>query len=95
MGRRVRLDGRVNNQQVRRRCLTTQKGVYKSDDGKEYAAMVEDCELTMIDRPKEAVIFKKQFETTPSDERRAIGNSISKQSSQTEIATFLKGLPKK
>jgi hypothetical protein len=76
-------------------CMTTQKGVYKSDEGKEYPAMVEDCDLTMIDRSKEAVICKKQFETTPSDERRAIGNSVSKQSSQSEIAAFLKGLPKR
>ena len=76
-------------------CQTKQKGVYQGSDGKESAAMVEDCELTLIDRSQQAVVFKKSFEATPEDERIAIANSVSTQSSQTEIAAFLKGLPKK
>jgi hypothetical protein len=76
-------------------CQTSQKGVYKADDGKEYPAMVEDCDVTIIDRSQQAVVFKKQFEATPTDERAAIANSVSKQSSQGDIAAFLKGLPKK
>lgn len=76
-------------------CKTSQRGVYKSDEGKEYPAMVEDCDLTLIDRTKMAVVYKKQFEATPEEQRAAIGNSVSKQSSQTQIAEFLKGLPRK
>jgi hypothetical protein len=57
--------------------------------------MVEDCELTIIDRSKQAVIFKKTFEATPSEQRMVIANSVSKQSSQSDIAEFLKSLPKK
>ena len=76
-------------------CQMRQKGVYKTDDGKEYPAQVEDCELTMIDRSKPAVIFKKMFEKTPSEERRAIGNSVLRQSAGEDILQFLKGLPRK
>ena len=76
-------------------CQTSQKGLYKTDDGKEYPAMVEDCDVTMIDRSQQAVVYKKHFEATPSDRTAAIANSVSKQSSQKDIAEFLKGLPKK
>jgi hypothetical protein len=75
-------------------CKTLQKGAYKTSDGREFPAMVEDCELIMIDRSKPAVIFKKKFEKTPSEEATAYGNSMSQQSSQTDILQFLKGLPK-
>jgi len=40
-------------------CQTSQKGVYKAADGKELPALVEDCEVTLIDRSKDSVIFKK------------------------------------
>ena len=75
-------------------CKMTQKGVYKTPDGKEYPADVEDCELTMIDRAKEAVIFKKMFEKTPSEDRKVYGNSMAPQSAHPDIAQFLKGLPR-
>jgi hypothetical protein len=76
-------------------CKTAQKGVYKGDDGQEYPAMVEECELTLIDRPKDAVVFKKSFETTPSEQKRTYGNSVITQSSQSDIVEFLKSLPKR
>ena len=75
-------------------CKTTQKGVYKADDGKEYPAEAEDCELTMVDRSKAAVVYKKMFEKAPSQERKAYGNSMARESSQTEVLQFLKGLPR-
>ena len=75
-------------------CKTTQKGVYKTDDGKELPAQAEDCELTMIDRSKAAVIFRKMFEKTPSQESRAYGNTVARESAQTDILQFLKGLPR-
>lgn len=75
-------------------CKTTQKGVYKTDDGKEYPAEAEDCELTVVDRSKAAVVFKKMFEKTPSQERKAYGNSMMRESAQTEVLQFLKGLPR-
>lgn len=75
-------------------CKTTQKGVYKTDDGKEYPAEAEDCELTMVDRSKSAVVYKKMFEKAPSQERKAYGNSMLRESSQTEVLQFLKGLPR-
>lgn len=76
-------------------CKTLQKGAYKTSDGRERPAMIEDCELTMIDRSKPAVIFKKKFEKTPSEEATAYGNSMALQSAQTDILQFLKGLPKR
>ncbi|MDQ6787400.1 MAG: hypothetical protein M3033_11395 [Acidobacteriota bacterium] len=76
-------------------CQKLQKGVYKTDSGREYPAEVEDCNLTMVDRSKQAVIFKKKFEKTPSDERRAMGNFVGTQSAQEDVLQFLKGLPRK
>jgi len=75
-------------------CKTTQKGVYKTDDGKEFPAEAEDCELTMVDRSKAAVVYKKMFEKAPSQERKAYGNSMVRESAQTDILQFLKGLPR-
>ena len=75
-------------------CKTTQKGVYKTDDGKEFPAEAEDCELTMVDRSKAAVVFKRMFEKAPSRERKAYGNSMTRESAQTEVLQFLKGLPR-
>lgn len=75
-------------------CKTTRKGVYKTDDGKEFPAEAEDCELTMVDRAKAAVVFKKMFEKTPSQERKAYGNSMIRESAQTDVLQFLKGLPR-
>ncbi len=76
-------------------CKVLQKGVYKTEDGKEYPAMVEDCNLTLIDRSKQAVIFKKAFEKTPAQDRSTRGDFVVTQTSQDEILAFLKGLPKK
>ncbi|HEX7176331.1 MAG TPA: hypothetical protein VF240_13795 [Pyrinomonadaceae bacterium] len=75
-------------------CKTTQKGTYKTDDGKEFPAEAEDCELTMVDRSKAAVVYKKLFEKTPSQERKAYGNTMVRESAQTDILQFLKGLPR-
>jgi hypothetical protein len=75
-------------------CKVLQKGIYKSDDGKEYPAKVEDCELTMIDRSKTAVVFKKLFEKTPSEDRKVYTDSVMTQTSQGEVLQFLKGLPR-
>lgn len=76
-------------------CQTLKKGVYKTEDGSEHPAEVEDCELTMIDRTKPAVVLKRKFEKTPSDERRVYGNSVIRQSAMDDILQFLKGLPKR
>lgn len=76
------------------RCKTLQKGIYKGTDNKEYPAMVEDCELTLIDHTKKAVIFKKLFEKTPSQERADRGGFVVTQSSQEDVLQFLKDLPK-
>ena len=76
-------------------CKTVQKGLYKSDDGREYPATVEDCNLTMIDRSKSAVIFKKNFAKTPTEDRRVTGNFVVTQSAQSDVLEFLKGLPRK
>lgn len=75
-------------------CTTTDKGTYKTDDGKEYPAEVEDCELTMIDRSKAAVVFKKMFEKTPSEERIVSGTSVLRQTTHLDILPFLKRLPR-
>ena len=76
-------------------CRMVKKGVYKTADGREYPAETIDCELTMIDRAKPAVIFKKKFEKTPSEESKAYGNSMQQQGSGEDILQFLKGLPRK
>jgi hypothetical protein len=76
-------------------CDALSKGVYKTDDGKEFPAEVEDCELIMVDRAKEVVILKRKFEKAPSEERRAYGNSVVRQSAQEDVLQFLKGLPRK
>jgi hypothetical protein len=76
-------------------CDALTKGVYKSEDGREFPAEVEDCELTMVDRSKQAVILKRKFEKAPSQERRAYGNSVVRQSAQEDVLQFLKGLPRK
>lgn len=76
-------------------CQTVKKGVYKTNSGSEYPAEVEDCDLTLIDRSKPAVIYKKKFEKEPSDERRVTGNFVGRQSSQEDVSQFLKTLPRK
>lgn len=76
-------------------CDTVQKGVYTGQDGKQYPAEVEDCELTLIDRPAQKVILNKKFEKQPSNERRVYGNSVVRETAQEEVAQYLKTLPKK
>lgn len=76
-------------------CWTEKKGVYTTNDGKEFPAETEDCDLTMIDRKKDAVVYKRRFEKTPSEERRAYGNTMIRQSAQEDILQFLKGVPRK
>jgi hypothetical protein len=68
-------------------CKTTQKGVYKSEDGQEHPAMVEDCGLTLIDRSKDAVVYKKTFAATPSQKAMVIANSVSKGSGPPGVTT--------
>jgi hypothetical protein len=75
-------------------CQTTDKGVYQTEDGKEFPAEVEDCELTMIDRSKAAVVFKKMFVKDPSAERKTTGKSVLRQTTHLDILPFLKGLPR-
>lgn len=75
-------------------CQTVQKGTYTLGD-KETPAMVEDCDLTLIDRSKAAVIYKKRFEKTPAEEKRAYGDSVITQSAQSDVSAFLAGLPKR
>lgn len=74
-------------------CQTVQKGVYRIGD-KETPAMVEDCDLTLIDRSKPAIIYRKRFEKTPEQEKLAYGDSVVKQSAQSEVQKFLSGLPR-
>ncbi len=76
-------------------CRTLQKGVYITDDGREMPAEVEDCELTLIDRSLQAVIFKKKFEKEPDDKQRVYANSVGRQSASRDIEEFLKNLPRK
>jgi hypothetical protein len=76
-------------------CKMTDKGIYRTEDGREFPAEVEDCELTMIDRSKAAIVFKKMFEKTPDAERKSYtGNSVLHQSTNLEILPFLKDLPR-
>ncbi len=76
-------------------CEKIEKGVYRSDDGREMPAEVEDCVLRLIDRTENVTIFERKFEKDPSDERYAYGNSIVRQSSEEDIVQYLKGLPRK
>ena len=76
-------------------CRMVDKGVYRTNHGREYRAKTEDCELTMIDRAKAAVILRKKFEKTRSAESKAYGNSILQQISAADILQYLKGLPGK
>lgn len=77
-------------------CDMLTKGVYKTTDGRDLPAKVEDCELTIIDRTREAVIFKRKFEKTPSPEQKIYGNSgAAYESAQQDIVQFLKNLPQK
>lgn len=76
-------------------CDTVEKGVYKTDDGREMPAEVEDCELTLIDRTKNKVILKKFFEKSPDAESRVYGNSINRQTASIDVAQFLKDLPRR
>ena len=76
-------------------CRTQQKGVYKTEDGRELPATVEDCELTLIDRTTPAVVFRRKFEKAPSPERKAVGNTVATQSAQEDVSQFLKVLPRR
>lgn len=76
-------------------CRKVNKGVYTTNDGREYPAETIDCELTMIDRSIPAVIIRKKFEKTPSAESKAYGNSMQQQGSGKDIVQYLKGLPRK
>jgi len=76
-------------------CVKIEKGVYKTSDGKEYPATVEDCALTIIDRAKAAVVFKKMFEKTPDATYKVSkSGSIYTQTALWDITDFLKGLPR-
>ena len=76
-------------------CNETQKGFYKTAEGKEYPALVEDCGLTIIDHAKAAVIFRKLFEKTPAATQKVSkSGSVFSQSAFEDVTAFLKGLPR-
>jgi hypothetical protein len=76
-------------------CKTVQKGTYRTDDGQEFPATVEDCELTIIDRAKAAVVCKKSFEKTPQQDRKVVRNMVLAETAQTDVLQFLKSLPRR
>lgn len=75
-------------------CHMVDKGVYKTDDGKEFPAEVKNCGLTMIDRSKGAVIFRKMFEVDPGAETKVYGNNVVQKSAALDVLPFLQGLPR-
>jgi hypothetical protein len=76
-------------------CRMVQKGVYRTDDGQEFPATVEDCQLTMIDRSRAAVVYRKRFEKTPQQDRKVVRNMVLAESAQTDVLQFLKALPRR
>src|SRR5215203_6743651 len=55
---------------VLRVCQRTQKGVYKTNENppRELPAFATDCDVTIVDRSIQAVIFKKHFDANLRDE---------------------------
>lgn len=79
-------------------CTRKQDGVYKSQNGpaKEVAAFRSSCDLFLVNRAKNAVIFKRTFSAVPSETARRSGDFVfGGAETQFEIRNFLKQLPHK
>jgi hypothetical protein len=78
-------------------CTKVQDGVYRSkeDPGTEVPAYKTTCEMNLIDRAKQAVVFKKTFSAQVEEEARGRGNYVfAGAETQFEMRSFLKGLPR-
>ncbi len=79
-------------------CTKEQNGVYtsKTDPSKEVAAFKSTCEMNLVDRSQQAVVFKKTFSAPVKEEARGQGNYVfAGAETQFEIRSFLKQLPRK
>ena len=78
-------------------CEEVDKALYETEDGKPMIGSAQVCEVTIIDRSKNAVIFKKKFEgklkerTVASKDRGYVLARVVPK----EIYDFLGGLPRK
>jgi hypothetical protein len=87
----------VDNELYDDGCSEVDKGLYETEDGKPLLGSVQVCEVTIIDRAKNAVIFKKKFEgklkerTVASKKRGYVLAKVEPK----EIYDFLGSLPRR
>jgi hypothetical protein len=80
-------------------CVESRKGTYRTDENppRELPALSTDCDLTIIDRTQEAVIFKKRFESRVDENAKVLGttNTVHASTAFHDITAFLSALPRK
>jgi hypothetical protein len=80
-------------------CEESRRGSYrtKEDPPRDLPAMSTDCDLTIVDRTLDAVIFKKRFESKIDENAKVLSTtkSIQATSAFNDITAFLNSLPKR
>ena len=78
-------------------CSEVDKAIYESKDGKSFMGSAQVCELTIIDRSTDTVIFRKKFEGKLKD--RAVASKergyVLAKVEPKEIYDFLGTLPRR
>lgn len=80
-------------------CEESRKGTYRTKENppRELPAFSTDCDVTIVDRTQDAVIFKKRFESKVDDSVSVTGtsNSVRASTAFNDITAFLSALPRK
>jgi hypothetical protein len=80
-------------------CVESRKGTYRTNENppRELPALSTDCDVTIIDRTQEAVIFKKRFESRVDENAKVLGttNTVHASTAFHDITAFLSALPRK
>ena len=80
-------------------CEESRKGTYRTSENppRELPALSTDCDVTIVDRTQEAVIFKKRFESKVDENAKVLSttNSVHASNAFHDITAFLTALPRK
>ena len=78
-------------------CKEVNKAIYETKDGKSFMGSAQVCEVTIIDRAANAVIFRKKFEGKLKDREFASENRgyVLAKIDTKEIYDFLGSLPRR
>ncbi len=80
-------------------CAESRKGIYRTSENppRELPAFSTDCDVTIVDRAQDALIFKRRFESKVDESAKVLSttNSVHATTAYNDITSFLTALPRR